>query len=223
MGDFCWAELVKQGWCSPKLLLVVQRNSSVGSSRSAPATASPPASPWGLPELPGVAVGNTALLGVARSCWGIVLGWVRAQHPHSQTHTTPGGNSCLGFPIARRVGVLGYMPGTSGTSPAVLRADSDLFTYSRTFCSTCLTRHLSVCLEPGTFPLSQAWRARRYVCTGTRARETDCSSVHPCSSTSEEFGPFSCRAIAKFTPKRSHFFLCPPSFRLPSHRLGDGQ
>lgn len=53
MGDFCWAELVKQGWCSPKLLLVVQRNSSVGSSRSAPATASPPASPWGLPELPG--------------------------------------------------------------------------------------------------------------------------------------------------------------------------
>lgn len=119
--------------------------------------------------------------------------------------------------------MLGYMPGTSGTSPAVLRADSDLFTYSRTFCSTCLTRHLSVCLEPGTFPLGQAWRARRYVCTGTRARETDCCSVHPRSSTSEEFGPFSCRAIAKFTPKRSHFFFCPPTFKLPSRRLGDGQ
>lgn len=49
MGDLCWAELVKQGWCSPKLLLVVQHNSSMGSSRPAPATTSPPAASLGSP------------------------------------------------------------------------------------------------------------------------------------------------------------------------------
>lgn len=90
------------------------------------------------------------------------------------------------------------------------RADSDLFTYGRTFCSTYLTRHLSVCLKPGAFPLGQAGHA------GMFARETARCSVHPQLAASEESKPFHCHPAAEFTLKSFHVCFAPFSPSLSS-------
>lgn len=120
------------------------------------------------------------------------------------------GDSCLSFPICKAwVGVLGvhtqdgwHVPGRA----AQPRADSDLFTYGRTFCSTYLTPHLSVCLKPGTFPFDQAGRARRYVCPRDRPLV--------CASPPLRLGgirTLSLRYHCKIHPEKLPRFSLPPS------------
>lgn len=101
--------------------------------------------------------------------------------------------------------------GIAGTSPAALpnpRADSDLFTCDRTFCSTYLTRHLSVCLKPGTFPFRQARRARRYVCS--RDKPLLCASS---PLRLRGVWTLSLRYRCKIHPEKPPHFSLPPSPR----------